>query len=216
MKYGRLPVDCGKVDVHNDEMMFWQYLPISVIGMDSVRLPENLMWTAPIIGYAVGYEGLDACIDNYMYLTVKTLWVSGDYIGNRPGWHSDGFKTDDINYVWCDRAPTEFMHLHDPMTLFELPDDCKESYKVMNEQVLSAHKTYPDKHLLRLDERVIHRCPTKFEAGMRTFVKISLSKDKYDLKGNAINHELPESHWPLKDRKVERNHPQSVLNEKTC
>lgn len=27
---------------------------------------------------------------------------------NRMGYHSDGFLTDDINYIWCDNNPTIF------------------------------------------------------------------------------------------------------------
>ncbi|WP_259384425.1 hypothetical protein, partial [Bacillus thuringiensis] len=61
----------------------------------------------------------------------------------------------------------------------------------------------------RLDQRVIHRSPVNFEAGMRTFVKVSISADRYDLEGNSINHLLPDR-WPLRPRQVERNHPQSL------
>ena len=142
--------------------------------------------------------------DQYVYLTAKTLWVSGDYIGNRPGWHSDGFGTNDLNYIWYDRAPTEFLDAD-----FDLPDDCADAMEQMANHALGRVPVlYPDKHLLRLDPSVIHRSPVDFEAGMRTFVKVSVSPDRYDLVGNSVNHALPA--WPLTARKAERNHPAST------
>lgn len=202
MMYGNLPIDLGKVELNPVEMMFWMYCPISTPGMgSSVELPDNLVQFAPIIERIVNYD-YDEWSDSYVYLTAKTLWVSGDYIGNRPGWHSDGFSTRDINYVWYDRAPTEF--LEDDFTL---PDDCTDAMAIMESRALSMPSTfYPCEHLLRLDQSVIHRCPVGFNAGMRTFVKVSLSADRYDLEGNSINHRLAEK-WPLKPRQSERNHP---------
>jgi hypothetical protein len=71
--------------------------------------------------------------------------------------------------------------------------------------------TYPDKHLLRLDQSVIHRSPIKFAPGMRTFIKVSISKDRYDLIGNSINHKL--DFGPLvAERQPERNHPASAYD----
>lgn len=95
-----------------------------------------------------------------------------------------------------------------------LSEDCDESLRQMAKIGRYAEafdhvglRTYPDKHLLRLDNTVLHRSPTGFEAGMRTFVKVSLSRDRYNLKGNSVNHLLPETHWPLVDRQEVRNHP---------
>jgi len=45
---------------------------------------------------------------------------------------------------------------------------------------------------------------------MRTFVKISFSKDKYDLIGNSHNYEM-DYKWDMKERKEERNIPQTAL-----
>jgi hypothetical protein len=67
--------------------------------------------------------------------------------------------------------------------------------------------TYPDKHLLRLDESVIHRVAENFTSGMRTFVKVSVSEHRYDLEGNSVNHTFPS--WTYAPRGVERNHTTS-------
>jgi hypothetical protein len=219
--YGNLPHDLGLVDLPASEMLFWLYCPIFVPNSYSIVLPDNLKQFRPIVDRVtcdledVGcYYAEDL---TYIYLTAKTLWVGGGGKNmNRPGWHSDGFGTDDLNYIWSDRAPTEFLHL-DP--LVEIPQDCRESMEEMSKLAYGAealgpidfaHTTYPDKHLLRLDQSVIHRAAEDVTPGMRTFVKVSVSKDRYDLIGNSINHDLPASHWPLVERKAERNHPQSV------
>jgi len=202
MIYGALPIELGEVDISPVEMMFWMYCPISTPGMGvSVELPDNLAQFAPIIHRIREYDW-DHWADNYVYLTAKTLWVSGDNIGNRPGWHSDGFGTSDVNYIWYDRAPTEFLRDE-----FQLPPTCADAMAIMEKRALLVGdiRTYPDKELLRLDPRVIHRSPVNFAPGMRTFVKVSLSADRYNLAGNSVNHRLGES-WPTVPRQPERNH----------
>ncbi len=218
MKYGALPDDLGLIDITPTEMMFWMYLPISVPGMYGYRLPPNLNQFEPILRgvWKDQRPWVRFMTKSYIYITAKTLWVgcNGKNM-NRPGWHSDGFGTDDLNYIWSDRAPTEFLHL-DPMLV--LSDDCNESMRQMAALAYEAealgpldfaHKTFPDKHLLRLDEAVIHRAAENVTPGMRTFVKVSISENRYDLLGNSINHELPASHWPLVARAETRNHPSS-------
>lgn len=208
MQYGALPADLGLVDIHPTEMMFWMYCPIAT-PREAVTLPDNLAQFRPIIDAIEQYE-YDAFEGRYVYLTAKTLWVSDDYIGNRPGWHSDGFGTSDVNYIWSDRAPTDFLH-----DAFDLPHDCPDAMAIMEERANRSNAqivTFADRHLLRLDPRVIHRSPVGFAAGMRTFVKVSISTDRYDLEGNSINHALQER-WPLRPRAIERNHPQRLKAE---
>jgi hypothetical protein len=202
------PKDLGLFDLNPTEMMFWMYLPISMPGDHTFHLPPNLRQFIPLIREA-RWDDMEAFVDNYVYLTAKTLWVEGDYIGNRPGWHCDGFGTDDVNYIWCDRAPTEFV-----LGAFRVSTDCAVSMQQMEQigaqaEAFRSITTYPDKHLLRLDRTVMHRSPRLFEPGMRTFVKVSVSKDRYDLIGNSINHEIGEL-GPMVERQTTRNHPASV------
>lgn len=210
---GRLPKDIGFIDLDASEMMFWMYCPISIRGSHFYSLPDNLQQFQPLIE-AVRQDDYSSFFLRYVYLTVKTLWIEGNYIGNRPGWHIDGYGTDDVNYIWADRAPTEFIGTDSEGCLWSLPDDCDLSMQAMERigQVAPLCYdipivTYPDKHLLRLDNTMIHRSPVDFEAGMRTFVKVSLSHDRYNLKGNSMNHRLPATHWSLVDRRTDRNHP---------
>ena len=206
---GNRPKDLGLIDISPSEMLFWMYLPISVPGSSTYRIPENLHPFGEIIS-AVKEAEPEAFHERYVYLTAKTLWIGGEYIGNRPGWHIDGYGTDDLNFIWADRAPTDFFYV--PLGA-DLSDDCDVSMKQMHTYALrpamygASVETYPDKHLLRLDNTVIHRSPVGFEPGMRSFVKVSLSHDRYNLKGNSVNPLLPETKWPLVDRQETRNHP---------
>lgn len=211
MLYGSLPRDLGPIDITPTEMMFWMYLPISTPGDHSLVLPDNLRQYLNLIR-EVRWDHHERFVDSYVYLTAKTLWVGNGKDMNRPGWHCDGFGTKDINYIWSDRSPTEFLSIPDGVKLSE---DCDRSLLQMHGYGLRPGMyggeivTYPDKHLLRLDARVIHRVAEDVTPGMRTFVKVSISENRYDLIGNSINHGLPESHWPLVERAETRNHPSS-------
>lgn len=201
MNYGHLPDDLGLIDLAPVEMMFWMYCPIRTPS-DGLVIPDTLRQFSPIVRAALRDEQERGEAYSYAYLAAKTLWVSGEHIGNRPGWHSDGFGTDDVNYVWYDRAATQFLSDY-----FELPDDCSDAMAIMAERAAGKGLVcFRDKHLLRLTPSVIHRSPVGFEPGMRTFVKVSLSNDRYNLEGNSINHRLTER-WPLVPRLAERNHP---------
>jgi hypothetical protein len=57
----------------------------------------------------------------------------------------------------------------------------------------------------------IHKVAPVLVGGMRTFVKVSFSYDKYDLVGNSHNYLLNYA-WEMKERKDDRNIPQSKLN----
>lgn len=201
MIYGALPKDMGLIDLSPVEMMFWLYCPISTPA-ELEAVPANLKQFAPILD-AVWADDPDRYESQYVYLTAKTLWVSGGYVGNRPGWHSDGFGGDDVNYIWSNRSPTEFLE-----DSFALPDNCDDAMAIMAERAArAAHVvTFPNKHLLKLSPEVIHRSPIDVEPGMRTFVKVSISRNRYNLVGNSANHLLRE-HWPLEPRDEERNHP---------
>lgn len=214
MKYGQLPIVVGKYEPRVREMMFYQYLPIKLSSsgnLPSHNLEERLAVYDELIGGAccdfVGTFGLDRFVDSYVYLTAKRLFVSPDYNMNREGWHSDGFMTNDINYIWSDCVPTVFNKSD-----FDLTQNDKLSLAQMEEQALPQNNVvYPDKSLLRLDQFVIHKCGEITKGTMRTFVKISISTDAYDLDGNSINYRLDYS-WKhnMRKRELDRNIPQNV------
>lgn len=203
--YGNPPVDLGIIDLYPREMMFWLYCPIKLPGMMSVSAPDNLAQFKPIWD-TVRTDAVAAWPHSYVYLTAKTIHVSKENPGNRPGWHSDGFMTDDINYIWSDCNGTLFW---EPDTLVSFVEDHRASLAEMQEAAdLGPHKAYPDRHLLRLDQTVIHRVADVDTPRVRTFVKVSVSRHKYDLIGNSINHELAPD-WTYHERNEDRNSPSS-------
>jgi hypothetical protein len=215
MKVGSPPADLGRFDIQTPEMMFVQYMPIAMptcpdpapggwSNGTSLRVPPHLTCFMPLIG-AVFNDGMTSH-DQYVYLTAKRLYVSPDHPFNRPGWHIDGFGTGDLNYVWSDHAPTEFC-----IQPFDLSDDCDESMAQMEAQARRDRiYTYQTHRLLRLDNTVVHRAARRPEPGYRTFVKISISHDRYNLEGNAHNY-LFDYDWPMVPRNEARNHPSRTL-----
>jgi hypothetical protein len=213
--YGNLPEDLGFIDIDSKEdWMYKLYMPVKFPSQDCLlSLTEEVKQFFPLILRA--YQ--DFCHlkkweaeEYYIYLTVKRFYQNSSFCGQRSGLHSDGFMTDDVNYIWYDANPTTFAY-NDKLTTFT--QDHNVSMKEMEEWCMwkgegsTDFKRYPEKHLLRLDQSVIHKTTPGFQ-GLRTFVKISFSKNRYALKGNSYNPLLETSDWDYQDRKEERNCPQ--------
>lgn len=207
--YGNAPADLGEIALDPQEMLVYLYLPImmpkAVEGAHNqgLRIPDQLRFLAPLINATIedAARSLDL-EEHYVYLTAKTLWVEGNFSGNRPGWHADGYGSNgDLNYIWANMNPTEFA-----VQKFEgIPDDDFQSMVAMEEQIDPQQiKTYPDCHLLRLDESVVHRVNPDIKPGMRTFIKISISKHRFNLKMNSHNY-LFDYKWQMHDRGDVRN-----------
>lgn len=196
--YGMPPLIVGSVRLVPQEMCFVQYLPILIPG-SGMAIPTNLLWTLPLINKVV--DPLALGLGDHVYLTVKHLYVTPSNMGNRPGWHTDGFGSEDVSYVWCNKFPTEFC-----IQEFLLSDDHDKSLIEMESQVTdkSVIITYPENTILRLDKYNVHRVP-KHGEGYRTFVKVNTSKDRYNLIGNAHNY-LLDYNWNMVERNPSRNH----------
>lgn len=207
MKYGAKPLIIGTFDIQCKEMMFSMYLPIKMNDSLWIKYPENMRVFKPLIDAVLEHE-MKHIESKYIYLTAKHIYATPDNVGNRAGYHSDGFGTDDINYIWTNKYPTVFC-----VQDFDLSSDCALSMQQMEEQAKPENEiTYPVNTLLKLDQGVIHRTPTITEGGMRTFVKISVSSEKYNLIGNAINP-LFDYDWDMYDRSEVRNHPTLKEND---
>lgn len=201
--YGDLPIDLGRVDLDCFEMMFWLYLPVK-LPYSKVIVPDTLKKYEILLDMV--RDDLGDWEDKYVYMTAKTLWVNPDNTGNRAGWHSDGFLTDDLNYLWYDKNPTKFFCNGDKRYVFT-KDHVVSLVEMDRLCESSGHSiTYPEKHLLKLDERVLHKVDTDIDAGVRTFIKISVSNHPYRMVGNSINHSLT-GNWTKFERGSERNCP---------
>lgn len=208
MKYGELPSPIGQIEIDCEEMMFYQYLPIKLNGFILLQYEARLgvfrkLFQETVQDFIQKY-GIETYVDSNVYLTAKHQYQTPENSFNRMGYHADGFLTDDINYIWSDKSPTVFNKSNFNLTL-----DDVISMKEMEDQALKENEvTYPVNTLLRLNQFNIHKVSENQEEGMRTFVKISFSKDKYDLIGNSHNYEL-DYNWEMKPRKQVRNIPQS-------
>lgn len=204
--YGALPKDLGPIKVEIPEVMYYLYLPIKLAGHEGITLPKSLKPLSELL-LAVQLDVVDSGRRNwheqYVYVTVKKMFVGNGVTPNRPGWHADGFGTDDLNYIWYDSVPTLFN-----TSVFDVSSDHVESLAQFEKQARDVNNVeFPCGNLLRLDPCVVHRVgDTPVDQVMRTFVKVSVSKDKYNLKDNSINHELGYK-WRLHDRAVIRNDP---------
>lgn len=208
--YGSPPIVVGSIQIDPCESLFCLYLPIKLPN-SSLNIPSTYRQFNKIID-AVREDVLPhKWTKSYVYLTAKHIWVEEGAPGNRPGWHADGFLTNDLNYVWYDMNPTEFW---EPEFRRAFTADHNLSLPEM-EEAANAHnsviRTYPNKSLLLLDQTVIHRVNPAPKAGFRTFVKVSVSNQIYALKRNSINH-MFDTDWTYQERTAERNNPAGVSN----
>ena len=208
--YGSLPVNLGIRDVSCNEMMFYQYLPIKFPDMYYPVFEDRLHCFWKIIDSSIfdfiGNFGINKYYNQYIYLTAKHLYQAPDTSFNRFGYHTDGFLTDDINYIWCDKFPTIFNTSNFYLTL----DDKISMVEMENQALKSNEFRYIEKSLLRLNQYNVHKVAKINFGTMRTFLKISFSKDKYDLSGNSHNY-LLDYEWKMKNRNDSRNIPQSLI-----
>lgn len=212
-RYGKAPDDLGLVDVSLPEVMYYLYLPIKLRDQTNAIIPENLRPLHPLIE-AVCNDVIasNKWLGSNIYITVKKMYVSPQQTANRPGWHADGFGTNDLNYVWYDCLPTEFA-VGDNFNITE-GDHVKSLQEFDEQSRQSVVTTYPCKHLLRLDPFVVHRVAMADAQMMRTFVKISVSEDLYNLKDNSINPAFPELFGVKKyDREQVRNDPHQAQRD---
>lgn len=210
MRYGELPKLVGNYKIEAKEMFFYQYLPIKLVGNTDIKVEHRLSCFNDIIGVIccdfIGEYGLDRFVNSYVYLTAKNMFVAPNCSYNRLGWHSDGFMTEDINYIWSDKLPTVFN-----TSKFNLTQDDIVSMDEMSVQALPENDfCYNSGDLLRLNQFNIHRVADIETVVLRCFLKLSFSVDKYDLLGNSKNYEL-DYNWDMKPRKQSRNIPQSKI-----
>lgn len=74
--------------------------------------------------------------------------------------------------------------------------------------IAKAHglKTCLDDTGLAITRELYKAIDSLSTAGVRSFVKISVSRHRYNLVGNSVNHLLG-LNWPMAERMPERNHP---------
>jgi len=177
------------------------YMPIKLKSSWEFSIPASFDFLRDIIYTCMEKDTFDI-FTNYIYLSYECSYVQKGIPQKRPGIHADGFLTKDINYIWYDKDPTIFYDQK-----FRIDKNHARSMEQFEEQASEQHEiTYPVKTLLRLTEQVVHRSAIPTESGVRQFIKISISTDKYNLKGNTKNP-LIDYDWIMHERSLVRNHP---------
>lgn len=205
MEYGNPPHLMGTFDLDWHEFMHYMYLPVYIDGVaNGVTIPPRLRFAESLVMLAIREEQRRGNIWDNIYVTARRGFATPGNPLNRPGWHSDGFGTEDINYVWTDRYPTWFAI----QEFTDISDDHVLSAQQFEEQVDGYKcKTYPDKTLMRLDPSVIHAAPEiPAPGGVRSFFKVSFSNEKYNLLGNSHNYDI-DYDWKMYSRDEVRNDP---------
>lgn len=211
--YGSAPIKVAEIECNVEEMFFYQYLPVKMADADDYeyKLPQRLECFEGLLVACLNDFFNEACNRNhymynqhYVYLTAKRLFVTEGCGLNRDGWHTDGFGSDDINYIWCDTLPTKYIcgeFRHVPQDHVE----CLKHFEHLGNG--NTHHYCNVNTVYRLDDTVIHaQDDYKGSPTLRTFVKVSFSKERYNLKGNSHNY-LLDYNWKMEDRSLERNHP---------
>lgn len=204
--YGAPPLTLGIYDLDFEEYMHYMYLPVLIPeGPSHLAIPDRLGFARTLIEDIVYTEiGKLRNPPTHVYVTARRGFATPGNPLNRPGWHSDGFGTTDINYVWTDRFPTWFA----VQEFTGISENHLESARQFADQVDPEKiRTYPDRTLMRLDPSVIHAAPDiPAPGGERSFLKVSFSNSRYNLRGNSHNY-LLDYDWPLFDRQAARNDP---------
>lgn len=205
--YGASPHVIGSFDFAWSEYMHYLYLPVQMPDVEhwrddapDVRLPRRLEFLREVIEQIVDNEQHDG----YVYVTARRGFATPGNPLNRPGWHADGFGTTDINYIWHDGGATLFAE----HSFGDISDDHVLSVQQFERRVDRQRvRSYPDRTLLRLDPFVVHAAPEIAPpGGERAFLKISLSQDRYNLRGNSHNHAFDYA-WRMWSRDEVRNDP---------
>lgn len=220
MSYGEPPEEIVSLDLDWHEYMHYLYLPVVMPGTPGVRLPDRLRFLREIVYEALRRENHVGAFteDRYVYVTARHGYASPGNPLNRPGWHCDGFGTEDVNYIWTDRFPTRFATgdfgvVSEDHVLSAKHFDALCGAAIGYGGVFAYHagtieinEAEPNT-LYRLDPFVVHSTPIiPAPGGERSFLKISFSRDKYNLRGNSHNH-LFGYEWHMWDRAEIRNDP---------
>ena len=190
--------------LHPTEVTYCLYMPVSTpdnpnIMLNYVERPD-LAFVLPLIHRIREIEA-GVFKDRYVYLTAKRMYVGPAVTPNRPGWHADGFGTDDINYIWYDCLPT----ILSSGEFYVDEDDAKSLAQFEEQAERQPIYTIAPNTLIRLTPAHVHRVQIPTEQMMRTFVKVSLSKEQYNLAGNSTNPAIKV--WRTYPREVVRNSP---------
>lgn len=195
-------------DVSELEFCNIVYMCIKQKGSSEYSIPDNITNLVDTVLADIYSLSPDLYKDDwtkYCYITIKKQYIQPNTLGNRDGWHIDGFKSDQENFIWSDReeTPTEVC-----IGEFNLTNDHDKSLTEMLEQSSQmVSQQLKSNMIYNMDQSCVHR-PTinnTNTAVLRTFIKVTFSKELFNCYGNAWNYKLPHIK-PTVNRKNNRNH----------
>lgn len=210
--YDGSPREICNWEVDNSEFMLWLYLHVK-LPFGKVMLPDNVKKFNGILDIVKG--SLDS-VDNkwkesYIYLTIKSMVVSEDNVGQRLGWHSDGFMTEDLNYIWSDVKDLTTRITSGVLNLTQCHSKSLQEMEDYKDYLLELSYQVKENTVYLLNESVLHEAVRPTKPVFRNFVKVTVSDKLYKLDGNSVNHllgdYLPNS---LVKRNETRNCPQGI------
>lgn len=181
MKYGDYPVLLDEVILNCEEMLFYQYLPIKLPEEKHAIYEKRLYSFRPLIDYVINDFKNSFGYEEYIN---SYVYLTAKKLFQTPNnsFNRSGYHSDDF------------------ISMSEMESQAKKENEVV----------FPNNKVIRLNQYNIHKVGEITENSLRTFAKLSFSKDKYDLEGNSHNY-LIDYKWDLKKRKEARNIPQSNL-----
>lgn len=210
--YGKATKCVGHHYMDLGEVMYYLYLPIAMPGATfDIRLPPNLARCRELVERTIAHAHMmrDTRGD-YVYISARKGWATPDNPLNRPGWHCDGFGTDDLNYVWWKGPGTRFAI----QSFAAIEADHVRSMAQFEEQVVADNVwSPPESGVYMIDPYVVHATPIIAPPGCwRQYVKISFSKERYNLENNSHNY-LFDYSWKLHTREALRNDPHKAQRD---
>lgn len=184
------------------------YMCIKDIDSSEYQVPDNIYsLVSSVISdiYKLSPSLYNDDWTKYCYLTIKKMYIQPNSYGNREGFHIDGFLSDQQNFIWsdCEATPTEVA-----LGNFMLSDDHEKSLDEMTLQASNMIKqTLSTNVLYDMNQSCVHK-PSNNRADkavLRTFIKVTYSKDLFNCYGNAWNYKLPHIK-PSTQRSDIRNH----------
>lgn len=212
MTYGREPERVGNIAADLREVMYYLYLPVKMAYGVEVKLPPNLEPCRRHLINAWAWAEHRGLVgeQHYMYLSARKGWATPDNPLNRPGWHCDGFGTNDLNFVWWKGPGTRFL----TGDVGKVPDDHKASLEHFEAEAEEYKKNLrpntrivddlPEQWLYAIDPQIVHATPEIKAPCWRQYVKVSISLHKYNLENNSHNF-LFDYDWPMFGREEVRN-----------
>lgn len=209
MRYSTQPVFVDDFPIELREVMHYLYLPVKMAGSSEVIVPRNLWPLQPMLRRAIEHAASVERVvgSDYIYLSARKGWATADNPLNRPGWHADGFGTDDLNYVWWKGPGTRFTKLEWPAGI--ISDDHFKSMEQFGAAVDATRHlihTPMGECLYMIDPHCVHATPLIAQGCWRQYVKFSFSRHRYNLENNSHNY-LFDYDWPLQPRELLRNDP---------